>query len=221
MIDLYTAATPNGHKISIALEELGLPYTVHAIDLSAKQQKEPAFLAMNPNGRIPVIVDRSAEDFAVFESGAILIYLAEKTGRLMASDPKTRSRVLQWLMFQMGGVGPMMGQANVFFRYFPEKIPAAIARYQNESRRLIEVLDGQLARAEYLAGEYSIADIATFPWVRIHAWGGVSIEGLTNVERWLAAIEARPAVQRGLAVPPPRETSDEDRTKSAAPLIQR
>ncbi len=141
MIDLYTAATPNGHKVSIALEELGLPYTLKVLDLAAGEQKRPEFLALNPNGRIPVIVDRSAGDFAVFESGAILIYLAEKTGRLLPADAKGRSRVIQWLMFQMGGVGPMMGQANVFFRYFPQKIQPAIDRYQAESRRLLGVLD--------------------------------------------------------------------------------
>ncbi|HSK00882.1 MAG TPA: glutathione S-transferase N-terminal domain-containing protein, partial [Kofleriaceae bacterium] len=163
MIDLYTAGTPNGHKISIALEELALPYTVHAINLGAREQKRPEFLALNPNGRIPVIVDRDAGDLVVFESGAILIYLAEKTGRLLPVEPKERSLVMQWLMFQMGSIGPMMGQANVFFRYFPEKLPAAIQRYQNESRRLFEVLDGRLANVEYLAGAYSIADIATWP----------------------------------------------------------
>ncbi|RYZ46007.1 MAG: glutathione S-transferase, partial [Myxococcaceae bacterium] len=135
MIDLYTWNTPNGHKVSVALEELGLPYTVQAVDISTGVQKEPAFLAINPNGRIPAIVDRAEGDFAVFESGAILVYLAEKTGRLMPSDVKGRSRVMQWLMFQMGGVGPMQGQANVFFRYFPEKLQPAIDRYQNETRR--------------------------------------------------------------------------------------
>src|SRR5882757_7309139 len=170
MIDLYTAATPNGHKISIALEELGMPYTVHAINLLAHEQKQPGFLAMNPNGRIPVIVDRDNGDFAVFESGAILIYLAEKTGKLMPADAKGRSVVLQWLMFQMSGIGPMMGQANVFFRYFPEKIEPAIKRYQNESRRLFEVLETRLAQVPWLAGDYSIADIATWSWVRSHEW---------------------------------------------------
>ena len=174
MIDLYTAATPNGHKASVALEELGLPYTVRPLNLPANEQKEPWFLAINPNGRIPAIVDREAGDFAVFESGAILIYLAEKTGRLMPSDAKGRSRVIQWLMFQMGGVGPMMGQANVFHRYFPEKIQPAIDRYQNESRRLFEVLNGQLEQHEWLAGDYSIADIANWCWVRTHRWSGVS-----------------------------------------------
>ncbi|MBV5345776.1 MAG: glutathione S-transferase N-terminal domain-containing protein, partial [Rhodoferax sp.] len=160
MIDLYTAATPNGHKVSIALEELDLPYTLKTLDLSKNEQKTPAFLAINPNGRIPAIVDRSEGDFAVFESGACLIYLAEKTGRLLPNEFKARSRVLQWLMFQMGGVGPMMGQANIFFRYFPEKIQAAIDRYQGESKRLFRVMDTHLAHNEYLADDYSIADIA-------------------------------------------------------------
>jgi len=201
MIDLYSAATPNGHKVSIALEELGLPYTLHPIDLKQNMQKEPWFLAINPNGRIPAIVDREEDGFAVFESGAILIYLAEKTGRLMPRDVKGRSRVIQWLMFQMGGVGPMMGQANVFFRYFPEKIQPAIDRYQGESRRLLKVLDGQLANNEYLAGDYSIADIANWTWVRIHEWSGVSVEGLPHLQRWLAAIALRPAVQKGLQAP--------------------
>ena len=202
MIDLYTAATPNGHKVSIALEELGLPYELHVLDLAEGAQKQPWFLAINPNGRIPAIVDRDAEDFAVFESGAILIYLAEKTGRLMPTDPKGRSRVLQWLMFQMGGLGPMMGQANVFTRYFPDKIPAVIDRYLRESRRLLEVLDRQLAEAEYLAGDYSIADIANFAWARTFAWPGVDIGGLDHLQRWMDAIAARPAVERGLQAPP-------------------
>ena len=198
MIDLYTAATPNGHKISIALEELGLPYRVHALSFEQKEQKSPEFLRINPNGRIPAIVD---DGFAVFESGAILIYLAEKTGRLLPGDARGRSLALQWLMFQMGGVGPMQGQANVFFRYFPEKLPGAIERYQNETRRLYEVLDRRLGEAEYLAGDYSIADIATYPWVRVHDWAGVAVEGLDHLQRWMAALAARPAVQRGLQVP--------------------
>ncbi len=219
MIDLYTSPTPNGYKISIALEELGLPYTVHAIDLGAKDQKKPEFLSMNPNGRIPVIVDRAAADFAVFESGAILIYLAEQTGKLMPSDAKGRSLVLQWLMFQMGGVGPMMGQANVFFRYFPEKIQPAIDRYQNESRRLLEVLNTRLEQSEYLAGDYSIADIATWPWVRIHEWSGVSADRLPHLGRWLKAIGERPAAQRGILVPPrATETANLDAARS---IVQR
>ena len=201
MIDLYTAATPNGHKVSIVLEELGLPYTVHALSFDKKEQKSADFLKINPNGRIPAIVDRANGDFAVFESGAILIYLAEQTGKLMPGDPKGRSLVLQWLMFQMGGIGPMQGQANVFFRYFPEKLQGAIDRYQHETRRLYEVLDTRLQSVEFLAGEYSIADIATFPWVRGYEWSGVSVEGLTALQRWMATLEARPAVQRGLQVP--------------------
>ena len=202
MIDLYTAATPNGHKVSIALEELGLPYTLHVLDLTAGEQKQPAFLAINPTGRIPAIVDREADDFAVFESGACLIYLAEKTGRLMPADAKGRSRVLQWLMFQMGGIGPMMGQANVFFRYFPEKIPAVIDRYQGETKRLFRVLDGHLKDHEYLAGDYSIADIANWAWVRTHRWSGVDIDDLPHLKRWRDAIRARPAAQRGIEAPP-------------------
>jgi glutathione S-transferase len=201
MIDLYTAPTPNGWKASIALEELGLPYRVKAIDLLAGDQKKPEYVRLNPNGRIPTIVDHEADGFTVFESGAILVYLAEKTGRLWPSDPKGRSVVLQWLMFQMGGIGPMMGQANVFFRYFPEKIQPAIDRYQNECRRLFEVLNGRLADHEYLAGDYSIADVANWSWVRTHKWSGVSIDGLDHLQRWLGALAARPACQRGVDVP--------------------
>ena len=204
MIDLYTAATPNGHKVSIALEELGLPYTLRVLDLAKGEQKTPAFLAINPNGRIPAIVDHEAGGFAVFESGAILIYLAEKTGRLMPSDVQGRSRVIQWLMFQMGGVGPMMGQANVFFRYFPEKIQPAIDRYQGESKRLLTVLDGHLKDHDYLAGDYSIADIANWAWVRTHRWSGVDVSDLPHLQRWLDAIRQRPAVQRGIEAPPSR-----------------
>ncbi len=221
MIDLYTAATPNGHKVSIALEELELPYTVHPVDLIAHEQKRPEFLAMNPNGRIPVIVDRAAGDFVVFESGAILIYLAEQTGKLMPADPKGRSVVMQWLMFQMGGIGPMMGQANVFYRYFPEKLPAAIQRYQNESRRLFEVLETRLARAEWLADTYSIADIASWAWVRTHEWSGASVDGLAHLQRWMAAMAARPACQKGILVPPPRNASGEDRAKAVSSIVQR
>jgi glutathione S-transferase/GST-like protein len=202
MIDLYTAATPNGHKVSIALEELALPYTLKVLDLSKGEQKTPAFLAINPNGRIPAIVDRDEGDFAVFESGACLMYLAEKTGQLLPSEFKARSRVIQWLMFQMGGIGPMMGQANVFYRYFPEKIQAAIDRYQGESKRLFRVLDGHLKDHEYLAGDYSIADIANFAWVRTHRWSGVEVDDLPHLQRWLEVIRARPAVERGLQAPP-------------------
>jgi len=202
MIDLYTSATPNGHKVSIALEELALPYSVHPIKLSDGEQKQPAFLALNPNGRIPVIVDRDAGDFVVFESGAILLYLAEKTGRLMPSDAKGRSRVMQWLMFQMGGIGPMMGQANVFFRYLPEKIPLAIERYQGECKRLFRVLDGHLRDREYLAGDYSIADIANWAWVRTYRWSGIEVDDLPHLKRWRDVIRDRPAAQRGITIPP-------------------
>ena len=218
-LTLYTAATPNGYKASVALEEMGVPYTVRRIDMQAGEQKQQWFLDICPNGRIPAIVD---DGFAVFESGAILMYLAEKTGMLMPSDMHGRSKVVQWLMFQMGGVGPMMGQANVFFRYFPEKIPAAIARYQGESRRLFTVIDAQLAKTEYLAGDYSIADIATWCWTRIAFWSGVSVEDLPNMARWDAAIAARPAVQRGIAVP--EDTSarmrDEDYAKRASESVR-
>ena len=208
-ITLYTAATPNGYKVSVALEEMALPYDVVKIDLAKGEQKSPEFLAICPNGRVPALVD---DGFPIFESGAILIHLAEKTGLLMPSDPHGRSRVLQWLMFQMGGIGPMMGQANVFYRYFPEKIPAAIARYQGEGRRLFTVLDGQLARHEYLAGAYSIADIANWCWVRTAKWSGIDIEGLPHLQRWLAAIADRPAAQRGILVPegPRLKPEDED-----------
>ena len=201
MITLYTAATPNGHKASVTLEELALPYTVHPLNLMKGEQKAPEFLAINPNGRIPAIVDSEEDDFAVFESGAIMIYLAEKTGKLLPTDVRGRSSVIQWLMFQMGGVGPMMGQANVFFRYMPEKIQPAIDRYQNESKRLLTVLDSQLKDNEFLAGDYSIADIANFCWARTHNWSGVDISDLPNLKRWMDTIYARDAVQRGLKVP--------------------
>ena len=212
MIDLYTAPTPNGYKASITLEELEIPYSLHVLDLGAGQQKEPWFLAINPNGRIPAIVDRGAGedggDFPVFESGAIMMYLAEKAGRLLPTDERGRSRVVQWLMFQMGGVGPMMGQANVFTRYFPERIPSVIERYRRECRRLFEVLDRRLADSEWLAGDYSIADIANFAWVRTHEWPGIAVDGLDNLQRWMAAIAARPAVQRGVDAPPRPEASE-------------
>lgn len=207
-IELYTAATPNGYKASIALEELGLAYEVRALDLGALEQKRPEFLAVNPNGRIPAIVDRDNDNFTVFESGAILIYLADKAGVLLPKKQKHRSITLQWLMFQIGGVGPMQGQANVFNRYFPEKIDSVIDRYQQETRRLYEVLNTQLANHEYLADGYSIADIANFSWLRAHEWAGVRINDLTHLSRWLSTVAARPAVARGLAIPPPRSNSD-------------
>ena len=209
MIDLYTAATPNGHKVSIALEELGLPYSLRVLELSANEQKEPWFLAINPNGRIPAIVDHDEGDFAVFESGAILIYLAEKTGRLMPQDAKGRSRVLQWLMFQMGGIGPMFGQLGFFHKFagrdFADKRPRD--RYVAESARLLGVLDQHLQDRDWMMGhDYSIADIALFPWVRnlvgfYEAGELVQFERFANVRRVLDAFLARPAVQRGLSIP--------------------
>jgi glutathione S-transferase len=201
MIDLYTSATPNGWKASVALEEMEIPYETHAIELSKGQQKEPAFLKINPNGRIPAIVDRDEGNFAVFESGAIMIYLAEKSGKFLPKDVKGRSRVIQWLMFQMGGIGPMMGQANVFGRYWHEVYQPAIDRYRNESRRLFEVLNNQLKDNEYLAGDYSIADMANWCWVRTYPWSGVSVEGLEPLQRWIEKIQERSAVQRGVKVP--------------------
>jgi glutathione S-transferase/GST-like protein len=215
MIDLYTASTPNGHKVSVTLEELSIDYQAHKIDFSKNEQKEDWFLKLNPNGRIPVIVDRSANDFSVFESGAILLYLAEKTGRLMPTDRKGRSKVTQWLMFQMGGLGPMMGQAEVFFRYFPEKIPSAINRYQNESRRLLQVLDLGLRETQWLAGnEMSIADIANWCWARTYKWSGVSIDELPNLQRWLEVMSKRPACIAGVAVPEIMLDVDEENSDS-------
>ena len=217
MIDLYTAATPNGWKASITLEELELPYELHAVDLSSGAQKQPWFTAINPNGRIPAIVDHDADGFAVFESGAIMIYLAEKTGRLLPADARGRSRVIQWLMFQMGGVGPMMGQANVFTRYFPEHLPSVVERYRREGRRLFEVLDGHLAANEYLAGDYSIADIANWSWVHIYEWPGIDVGGLDHLQRWMDQIASRPAVQRGLLAPP--RASAEDTVQKAKSIL--
>jgi GST-like protein len=216
LIDLYTATTPNGRKVSIALEEMGLPYAVRPVKLKLLEQKEPWFLDINPNGRIPAIVD---DGFAVFESGAILVYLAEKTGQLMPTDAKGRSVVMQWLMFQMGGLGPMQGQANVFFRYFPETIPSVIARYQNESQRLYGVMDRRLADQEFLAGDYSIADIACYPWIAQHEWSGVDLRILPNLSRWYDALGAREAVQRGMDVPsgPVRDASA--KIDTAKPMI--
>ena len=198
MIDLYTASTPNGWKISVALEEMGLPYRVHAIDLASHEQRTPEFLKISPNGRIPAILDG---DLALFESGAILIYLAEKTGQLLPTDTAGRSQVIQWLMFQMGGVGPMMGQANVFFRAMEDKIQPAIDRYQHETRRLFEVLDAQLQRQQWLGPDYSIADIANWCWVRLYFWSGVPLEDLPGLYRWKQQMDARPACQRGVEVP--------------------
>jgi glutathione S-transferase len=222
MIDLYTSETPNGWKASIMLEETGLPYEVHPIGLGAGDQKKPEYLRLNPNGRIPTIVDRDEGNFAVFESGAILVYLAEKTGKFMPRDTKGRSTVIQWVMFQMGGIGPMQGQANVFFRYFPEKLPAVIARYHNETKRLYEVLEKRLEGREFLCDDYTIADMASWPWVRIHAWAGIEIDDLPNVKAWIDRIAARPAVQRGIEIPKPIEqVKEDDIIQSGQTIIQR
>ena len=204
MIDLYTWPTPNGHKIHIMLEECGLPYRAIPVNIGAGDQFAPEFLAISPNNKIPAIVDPDGpggKRFALFESGAILIYLGEKTGRFIPKDPATRYVALQWLMFQMGGLGPMLGQTHHFLRAAPEPVPYAIKRYKDETRRLYGVLDKRLAEAEHLAGEYSIADIASYPWVARHEWHQIELGDFPNVKRWYDAIGARPAVQRGMKVP--------------------
>lgn len=222
MIDLYTARTPNGFKASVTLEELGMDYNVHNVKLMEHEQKEDWFLKINPNGRIPAIIDRENDDFAVFESGAIMVYLAEQAGKLLPTDIKGRSEVMQWLMFQMGGIGPMMGQANVFYKYFPEKIQPAIDRYQNESRRLFEVLDSHLAHHEYLANDYSIADIANWCWVRGYEWGGMSVDGLDHLQRWMADLDARPACQKGVNVPEEEvQIDDEQKAKDILKFVEK
>ena len=216
MIDLYTSATPNGWKATIALEELELPYKLHTVNLSAGEQHSNEFLTLNLNGRIPVIVDREKDNFIVFESGAILLYLAEKTGKLMPKDVKGRSLVMQWLMFQMGSIGPMQGQAVVFERYFPEDVPQARTRYKNETRRLYEVLDSRLGQVEFLAGEYSIADIATWAWVHTYRWPRIPVDGLENLRRWIEVISERPACQRGISIPPPAGRADEQKARGSS-----
>ncbi len=200
MIDLYTFTTPNGRKASIMLEEVGLSYSVHVIDIRKDDQFTPDFLAINPNSKIPAIVDQEA-GITVFESGAILIYLAEKVGQLLPSDTKARFNVLQWLMFQMGSVGPMFGQLNHFRQYAPEQIPYAIARYEKETLRLYSVLDRQLSDQEFVCGDYSIADIAIFPWAAIYEFQGLTLDAHPHLKRWVETVQARPAVQRGMQVP--------------------
>lgn len=207
MIDLYTWPTPNGFKASVALEEMGLDYTVKPVNIDTGEQKLPDYLAINPNGRIPAIVDRDNDDFAVFESGAILIYLAEKSGKLLPTDVKGRSQVMQWLMWQMGGLGPMQGQAVTFLKYFPERLQPAIDRYQRETLRLYGVLDQHLAEREFLAGDFSIADIANWCWVRFYKNAEIEIEQFPHVKRWREQIEARPASARGVLVPDRMELS--------------
>lgn len=211
MIDFYTAATPNGYKISIMLEECGLDYRPHFLRLADQDQKKPEFLAINPNGRIPAIVD---DGFAVFESGAILLYLAEKSGQFGGTDDRSRSRIIQWLMWQMGGLGPMMGQLNVFKRYFPENIPAAIDRYERETYRLFGVMEDQLGRNAFIAGDdYSIADMACWPWVAAHGWPGLTLDGHPALKAWHDRIAQRPAVERALEVPPREVRTEADAEK--------
>src|SRR6185437_13940973 len=201
MIELYTAATPNGWKATIALEELGLDYELHPVDLAAGEQRQESFLRLNPNGRIPVIVDYdSPVRRVIFESGAILMYLAEKTCRLMPADLDGRYEVIQWLMFQVGGIGPMQGQATAFERYIGEDVPLARTRYKNETWRLYEVLNSRLKDRPYLAGEYSIADIANFCWVRTHRWARVPVDGLDHLRAWIEGVSKRPAVERGVLI---------------------
>lgn len=227
MIHLYTSSTPNGHKVSCLLEALEMPYEAHAINLAEGEQFKSDFLKISPNGRIPAIVDTDNDDLSIFESGAIMLYLAEKAGKLIPNDVKGRAKVVEWLMFQMGGIGPMMGQANVFFRYFPEKIQPAIDRYQNESRRLFEVLDKQLSTNEWIAGEYSIADIANWCWVRTHNWSGVSIEGLEHLDNWKNKMYEQPGMLKGIKVPVDRESilkNDEDKKefiKNAQKMVKK
>lgn len=200
MIDLYTFKTPNGRKASIMLEEVELPYEVHSIDITKGEQFNPEYVAINPNSKIPAIIDRET-DTTVFESGAILIYLAEKTGKLLPIDPKQRIQVISWLMLQMGSIGPMFGQLNHFKRFASEKIPYAIERYEKETLRLYGVLNQQLAERKYLCGDYSIADIATYPWVATYEFQGLTLDQHPHLQRWLETLQQRPAVQRGMAVP--------------------
>jgi GSH-dependent disulfide-bond oxidoreductase len=200
MIDLYTFSTPNGRKASVMLEEVDLPYTVHKIDITKGDQFTPAYVSINPNSKIPAIVDREAE-ITVFESGAILIYLAELTGKLLPTAAVQRYQVLEWLMFQMGGVGPMLGQYNHFNRFAPEKIDYAIARYHTETLRIFGVLDRQLCDREFICGDYSIADIATFPWIASYEFMGLTLDTYPHLKRWVETVQQRPAVQRGMAVP--------------------
>lgn len=200
MIDLYTFGTPNGHKASIMLEEVELPYTVHKIDITKGDQSSPEYLAINPNSKIPAIIDQDT-GITVFESGAILIYLAEKAGKLLPTTQKERFQVLEWLMLQMGSIGPMFGQLNHFKKFASETIPYAIERYEKETLRLYGVLDKQLAQNEFICGDYSIADVATFPWVAIYKFQGLTLDNHPNLKRWVEQVQERPTVQRGMAVP--------------------
>ncbi|HET8700526.1 MAG TPA: glutathione binding-like protein [Nitrococcus sp.] len=209
MIDVYSWSTPNGYKVHIALEELGLDYDIHPVNIGKGDQFEPKFLRISPNNKIPAIVDQQGpggEPFSLFESGAILIYLAEKAGRLLSTEPRRRYRTIEWLMFQMGNLGPMLGQAHHFRQYAPERIEYAINRYTSETTRLYRVLDARLGEGAYLAGpEYSIADIAAFPWIRPYERQGQDLAEHPNLKRWFDAIASRPAVKRGLTALAERE----------------
>ena len=202
MYKLYTAPTPNGWKVAMALEELKAKYEIQLIDLQAGEQHTNWFLEINPNGRIPVLKKMGEDSIAIFDSNAILIYLAEKFGQLLPINEPDRSLVLQWLMFQASGIGPMQGQAVVFERYFPDDVPAARKRYHNETRRLYAVVDVRLSQSEWLAKEYSIADIANWSWIRSHKWARIGTDGLDNLERWIGQMRMRPACERGLNIPP-------------------
>lgn len=217
-IQLYSLPTPNGVKASIMLEETGLPYEPHLVSFNKKDQMTPEFLSVSPNNKIPAILDPNGpggQPLALFESGAILIYLADKSGQFLPQDATGRYEAIQWLMFQMGGIGPMQGQANVFYRYAPEKIPFAIERYQNETKRLYRVLDKRLADREYLCGDYSIADIANWSWVSLYFWAGVEIDDLPHLQRWLKTVGERPAVQRGIEIPEKVEFNLDDEETAA------
>ena len=222
MIDLYTWPTPNGHKVHIFLEETGLEYTVIPVNILTGDQFDPEFLKISPNNKMPAMVDRDGPDgkpYAVFESGAMLLYLAEKTGRFMPAGMAERYTVIQWLMFQMGGVGPMLGQAHHFRLYAPEKINYAFHRYTNEATRLYRVVDTRLAEVEYLAGDYSIADMATYPWLRYHENQGQKLEDYPHLKRWYDTLSARPAVQRGLAILQEESRSPQQMDQQAKNLL--
>ena len=216
MYKLYTAPTPNGWKVAMALEELKAKYETQLIDLQAGEQHTNWFLQINPNGRIPVLKKMGEDSIAIFDSNAILVYLAEKFGKLLPYNEPERTVVFQWLMFQASGIGPMQGQAVVFERYFPESIPAARKRYHNETRRLYEVLDLRLSHSDWLAKDFSIADIANWSWIRSHKWARISTDGLENLERWMEKMRMRPACERGLNVPPSPGKADKVKSFGSA-----
>ena len=216
MYKLYTAPTPNGWKVAMALEELKAKYETQLIDLQAGEQHMNWFLQLNPNGRIPVLKKMGEDSIAIFDSNAILIYLAERFGKLLPNNEPERTVVFQWLMFQASGIGPMQGQAVVFERYFPDDIPAARKRYHNETRRLYEVLDARLSHSDWLAKDFSIADIANWSWIRSHKWARISTDGLENLERWMEKMRMRPGCERGLNIPPSPGKADKVKSFGSA-----